>query len=395
MERVERTQVAIVGAGPAGLVLAHLLHRRGIASVVLERRSREYIENRIRAGVLEQGTVDTLVDNGVGDRIREVGLVHDGTVLRFDGRSHRIDFQALTRKSVTIYSQHDMVRDLVRARVATGEPLLFEVADVRLVDVEAAPRVRFRREGREHELLCDVIAGCDGSHGVCRSSIPRERLTVFERSYPFAWLGILADAPPSASEIIYAHHEQGFALHSMRSPKISRLYLQCAPDTDPADWSDDRIWSELATRLADRDGFALNDGPILQKAVTPMHSLVAEPMRYGQLLLAGDAAHIVPPTGAKGLNLAVADARILADALGRWFEQRDGAILDAYSETCLRRVWKVERFAWWMTSLLHRFESGPFERRIQLAELDYVTSSVAASTTLAENYVGLPLYGER
>jgi p-hydroxybenzoate 3-monooxygenase len=387
------TQVAIIGAGPAGLALAQLLHLRGIDSVVLEARSREYIESRIRAGVLEQGTVDALTAAGVGERMIRQGLVHEGILLRFAGRTHRIDLRALTGKAVMVYGQHELVRDLVAARLATGRPLVFEVEDVALASIASArPMVRFRHAGAAHELACDVIAGCDGSHGVSRSAIPADRLRVFERAFPFGWLGILADTAPSTHELIYAHHERGFALHSMRSPTVSRLYLQCAADEDPAAWRSDEIWSELAVRLA-ADGFELHPGPITHKAVTPMRSLVAEPMRHGRLFLAGDAAHIVPPAGAKGLNLAVADVCVLADALVPLFERGDATLLDRYSETCLRRVWKVERFSWWMTQLLHRLDGDEFDRRIQLAELDYVTSSTAASTTLAENYVGLPLAG--
>jgi p-hydroxybenzoate 3-monooxygenase len=387
-----RAQVAIIGAGPAGLLLAHLLHLQGIDSILIESRSREYIENRIRAGLLEQGTVDTLTESGVGERLHKLGLVHEGTLLRFAGRTHRVDFRKLTGKAVTIYSQHEVVRDLVAARIATGRPFFFEVEDVTLLDLESsAPRVRFRHNGQDHEIVCEIVAGCDGFHRVCRPAIPVDRLRVFEREYPFGWLGILAEAPPSASELVYAHHERGFALLSMRSPQVSRLYLQCAPDADLSAWSDDRIWSELSLRLADRDGFVLKDGPIVQRGVTPMRSFVVEPMQYGQLFLAGDAAHIVPPTGAKGLNLAVADIRLLAEALDAFFKRKDRSLLESYSERCLRRVWKVQRFSWWMTSLLHRFDSAEFDRRIQLAELDYLTSSTAALTTLAENYVGLPL----
>jgi len=387
-----RVQVGIVGAGPAGLLLAHLLHLRGIDSILLEARSREHIEGRVRAGVLEQGTVDTLVEAGVGERLRARGLVHEGTLLRFEGATHRIDFKELTGKAITVYGQHEVVRDLVAARIATGRPFLFEAFDVTLDGLATSrPEIRFRHGGREHRVACDVIAGCDGFHGVCRPSIPEGELRVFERALPFAWLGVLADAPPSSEEIVYANHDRGFALLSMRSKTVSRLYLQCAVDEDLEAWSDDRIWSELTLRLAERGGFALQKGPITQKAVTPLRSFVVEPMQYGRLFLAGDAAHIVPPTGAKGLNLAVADVRVLARALDAFFARGDASLLDAYSRVCLRRVWKVERFSWWMSALLHRFDGSDFDRRIQLAELDYVTSSRAAATTLAENYVGLPL----
>jgi len=387
-----RTQVGIIGAGPAGLLLAHLLHRAGIDSVILEARSREYVENRIRAGVLEHTTEDILTAAGVGARMAAEGLPHRGIHLRFAGRDHRIDFTALTGRHVMVYSQHKVVQDLIAARIATDRPILFEAEDVAVHDIATdRPRVRFRHAGSAHELHCDVIAGCDGFHGICRPSIPAEALTLFDRVYPFAWLGILAEAAPACDELIYANHERGFALLSMRSPEIVRLYLQCAPDEDLEAWSDDRIWSELAARSA-HEGFTLNQGPILQRGVTPMRSFVAEPMRHGRLFLAGDSAHIVPPTGAKGLNLAAADVAVLARALERFFRDGDQAGMDAYSATCLDRVWKAERFSWWMTSTLHRFaDHSPFDRRVQLAELSFLAGSTAAATALAENYVGLPL----
>jgi p-hydroxybenzoate 3-monooxygenase len=386
------TQVAIVGAGPAGLLLAHLLRLRGIESVVLEARSREYVEARVRAGVLEQGTVDLLSEAGVGDRLHREGLVHHGLELRFDGQGHRIDLSELTGgRAITVYGQQEVVKDLIAARLDAGGELLFEVDDVTLHDLEGeTPMVRFRHEGTEHELRCAIVAGCDGFHGVCREAIPAGTLSVFEREYPFAWLGILAEVAPSSEELIYCYHERGFALHSMRSPRLTRLYLQCAPDDDVAEWPDERIWEELRTRLATDDPWTLGEGPIVEKGITPMRSFVVEPLRYGRLFLAGDAAHIVPPTGAKGLNLAVADVRVLSEALGAWFADGDPAGLEAYSDTCLRRVWRVQHFSWWMTSMLHRFPGDdPFDERLQRSQLRYVCSSRAAATTLAENYVGL------
>jgi len=382
-------QVGIVGAGPAGLLLSHLLHRQGIGSVVLEIRSRSYLEQRVRAGVLEQGTVDLLNDCGLGARMRREGLIHHGVELRFSGRSHRIDFGELTGgRGITVYGQQEVVKDLLRAREAAGSLPRFEVADVSVADLTTErPVIRFTHGGADHELRCDVIAGCDGFHGICRPSVPDGALTEFDRTYPFGWLGILAEVAPSTDELIYARHERGFALHSMRSPTLSRFYLQCEPDADPADWPDERIWDELRVRL-DLD---LAEGPIVDKGVTPMRSYVVEPMQYGRLYLAGDAAHIVPPTGAKGLNLAVADVRVLATALGRFFTAGDDAGLRAYSETCLRRVWRAEHFSWWMTSMLHRFpDDQGFEQKLQLSQLEYVTSSAAAAASLAENYVGLP-----
>jgi p-hydroxybenzoate 3-monooxygenase len=395
--RDHRTQVGIVGAGPAGLLLGHLLHRHGIESVVLEVRSRHYVEHRIRAGVLEQGTVDLLNEAGVGERMQREGLVHGGIELRFDRRGHRIDFPALAGgRTITVYGQTEVVKDLITARLEAGAPLLFEVDDVGVHDLDAdRPAIRYTHEGEQHELRCDVIAGCDGFHGVCRPSVPDGALEEHQREYPFAWLGILAEVPPSTEELIYARHERGFALHSMRTPQLSRFYLQCDPDDDPDAWSDEQIWEELDTRL-ERDGWELNrDGPIIEKSVTPMRSFVVEPMQYGNLFLAGDAAHIVPPTGAKGLNLAVGDVRELAHGLRDWYADRDRAGLEAYSDRCLRRVWRAEHFSWWMTSMLHRFpdENAGFEARLQRAQLDYVCRSEAAATTLAENYVGF-VWGE-
>jgi p-hydroxybenzoate 3-monooxygenase len=392
-----RTQVGIIGAGPAGLVLSHLLHLHGIDSVILEVRERKYVEERVRAGVLEQGTVDLLTEMGVGERLKKEGLVHHGVHLRFGRRTHRIDFADLTGgKGVTIYSQHEVVKDLIAARLKTDGQILFEAENVKISGFEhvgngSRPRIRFRHGGAEQELECDFIAGCDGFHGICRPAVPAEALTIFERIYPFAWLGILAEAAPSMEELIYANSERGFALLSMRSPQISRLYVQCDPEEDIANWPDERTWQELHARLAADDGWKLTEGPVIQKGVTGMRSFVAEPMQYGKLFLAGDAAHIVPPTGAKGLNLAVADVRILARAFEEFYASRGTDRLERYSATCLRRVWKVQRFSWWMTSMLHRFpDENAFDPRRQLAELDYITGSRAGQTTLAENYVGLP-----
>jgi p-hydroxybenzoate 3-monooxygenase len=388
-----RTQVGIVGAGPAGLLLAQLLHLHGVDTVILERRSREYVEGRIRAGVLEQGTVDLLDAAQVGERMHKEGLVHDGIELSFRGRRHRIDFKGLTGKVVTIYGQTEVTKDLIAARLATGGEIVFEAEDVTIHDFDGKePRIRFRRNGRAKELRCDFIGGCDGFHGVCRASGPQDRLTIHERTYPFAWLGILAETPPVSPELIYCHHERGFALFSMRSPTLSRLYVQCAPDERLDEWPDERIWDELRLRLSGDAAAALRPAPALEKSVTPMRSFVAQPLRFGRLFLAGDAAHIVPPTGAKGLNLAAADVGVLARALTEFYASGRTDLIEAYSDTCLRRVWKAQRFSWWMTSMLHRFPGrNPFEDQLQLAELDYVTSSRAASTALAENYVGLPL----
>ncbi|HTR66603.1 MAG TPA: 4-hydroxybenzoate 3-monooxygenase [Terriglobales bacterium] len=388
-----RTQIGIVGAGPAGLFLSHLLHLQGIESVVLEARSREYVTERVRAGVLEQNTVDLMLQTGVGERMKREGLVHHGIELRFKGRGHRIDFQELAGgRGITIYPQAEVVRDLIDARLAAGGQVHFEVQDVSIHNFDGPkPGIRFRRNGEPAELSCDFIGGCDGFHGICRTSIPQGVLTPYERIFPFGWLGILAEAPPSSHELIYAYHERGFALLSMRSPQLSRLYLQCAHDEDIQGWPDSRIWKELHLRLA-CEGWQLDEGPIVQKGITGMRAFVVEPMQYGNLFLAGDAAHIVPPTGAKGLNLAVADVYVLSRALAEFYRSGRRDLLESYSETCLRRVWKVQRFSWWMTSMLHLFESdNPFDRRRQLGELDYVTSSRAASQSLAENYVGLPL----
>jgi p-hydroxybenzoate 3-monooxygenase len=389
----ESTQVAIVGAGPAGLMLGHLLHLRGIDSVILENRSQEYVIERVRAGVLEQGTVDLMNEVGVGERLMREGMRHDGLYFAFNGSRHHIDLAGLTGgRAITIYGQNEVVKDLIAARVATGRPLHFEVSDVRVHDAETAtPRVTYVRGGEPHEIACDVIAGCDGFHGICRPAI-EQHLQIFERTYPFAWLGILASASPSSPELVYSLHERGFALFSMRSQSVTRLYLQCAPDEDIANWPDERIWQELRTRLRTSDGWEPNQGPITQKSITPMRSFVAEPMRHGRLFLAGDAAHIVPPTGAKGLNLAMADVWRLANALVEFYSSSTEALLDSYSDRGLRRTWRAQRFSWWMTSMLHRGDDeNPFDLRRQLADLEYLVSSRAAMTSLAENYVGIPL----
>jgi len=388
-----RTQVGIVGAGPAGLTLARLLERAGIESVVIEARSREYVEQRIRAGVLEQGTADLLSDAGVGERMRREGIVHHGIELQFAGERHRIALSDLAGgRSIVIYGQTEVVKDLVAARVASGLPLLFEVEGVSVGELDTdQPRVGFSQDGAAHELECDFVAGCDGFHGVCRPSMPAGALRTFEREYPYGWLGILAAVAPSNDELVYAHHERGFALLSLRSPELSRLYLQCAPDEDIDLWPDDRIWEELQARLG-IDGWKLHEGPILEKGVTGMRSFVAEPMQYGRLFLAGDAAHIVPPTGAKGLNLAMADVRVLAEAAEHWYRTGSEEQLDRYSQECLRRVWRAEHFSWWMTAMLHKLPGDdPFDVRLQLSQLRYVTSSEAAARSLAENYVGLEL----
>jgi p-hydroxybenzoate 3-monooxygenase len=388
-----RTQIGIVGAGPAGLVLSHLLHLQGIESVILERRSRAYIEERVRAGVLEQGTVDLLIESGVGARLQREGLIHHGIELRFNRRGHRINMYELTGgKAITVYAQHEVIKDLVAARLEAGGRIIFEAEGVSVHGFDGeSPAIRFRAAGRDDEIQCDYIAGCDGFHGVCRPSIPAGALTEFDHTYPFGWLGILAEAPPSSKELIYSYHDRGFALLSMRTPEISRLYIQVPHDEDINAWPDDRIWAELQTRLASDGDWKLTEGPVIQKGIAEMRSYVVEPMQYGKLFLAGDAAHIVPATGAKGLNLAVADVRIMAQAFAEFYTSGKTRLLEKYSETCLRRVWKAQRFSWWMTTTLHRFDAhSPFDRRRQIAELDYVTGSRAAMTSLAENYVGLP-----
>ena len=389
-----RIAVGIVGAGPAGLMLGHLLHLHGIDSVIIENRSEPYVIDRVRAGVLEQGTVDLMNEVGVADRLNVEGLRHRGVYLAFNGERHHIPMEELTGgRAITVYGQNEVVKDLIAARRATGRPLQFDVSDVSVSALDTdRPTVHYIVDGTRHDLECDFIAGCDGFHGACRPSIPAEQLIIYERTYPFAWLGILATAAPSSEELVYSLHDRGFALFSMRSPTVTRLYLQVPPDEDIGEWPDDRIWSELKLRLRTHDGWEPNAGPITQKSVTPMRSFVAEPMRYGRLFLAGDAAHIVPPTGAKGLNLAMADVWRLAEALSAHYSAAADDALDAYSDRGLRRTWLAQRFSWWMTSMLHKSDSdNPFDYRRQLAELDYLVSSRAAMTSLAENYVGRPL----
>jgi p-hydroxybenzoate 3-monooxygenase len=386
-----RTQVGIVGAGPAGLLLSHLLARAGIDSVVLEARSRSYVEQRLRAGVLEHPTVELLREVGLAERLDREGMSHEGISLRFEGASHRIDFADLVGRGITVYGQQEVVKDLIAARLADGGDLRFGVSDVTLDGLADAPVIGYTDgDGQRHELHCDVVAGCDGFHGISRGAFTPE---VFDREYPYAWLGVLAKAAPTHHELVYSHHPNGFALYSMRTPEITRLYLQVSPDTDIADWSDARIWDELATRHA-AEGFTLNEGPVLEKGVTGMRSVVTEPMRHGRLFLAGDAAHIVPPTGAKGMNLAIADVRVLAEALTGFLTRGDESGVDAYSDTCLQRVWRAEHFSWWMTSMLHVAPDGDaFHRRLQLSQLRYTVASRAAATSLAENYTGLPYGG--
>jgi p-hydroxybenzoate 3-monooxygenase len=389
-----RTQVGIVGGRPAGLLLSHLLHLEGIESMVLERRSREDLETTVRAGVLEHGTAELLKSVGVGEKMEREGSVHHGIELRFDCRGHRIDFADLTDGlSITIYGQQEVVKDLIRTRLEDGGKVLFEAQaeSVQGLDTDS-PKIRYLADGEEGEISCDYVAGCDGFLGVCRTEIPGDARTEYTRTYPFGWFGILVEGPPSTEELIYTLHDRGFALVSTRSPEIQRLYFQCDPQDDTDEWPDEMIWDELSTRLATHDGWELAGGNIFQKDIVQMRSFVCEPMQHGRLFLTGDAAHIVPPTGAKGMNLAVADVRILARALTEFYKSGATGPLDAYSETCLRRVWRAQRFSWWMTSMLHRFDrSDPFQLKVQQAELDYVTGSRAASTTIAENYVGAAL----
>jgi p-hydroxybenzoate 3-monooxygenase len=385
-----RTQVGIVGAGPAGLLLSQLLHLQGIESVVLEQRDRDYVEQRVRAGVLEHGSAEMLREAGVGERMDTEGMPHEGTELRFDRRGHRIDFRELTGRHITVYGQQEIVKDLIAARLSAGGDVRFAIDDVSLCDLDGnRPRIDFVEDGERRTLECDFVAGTDGFHGVCREYIPDQ--VVHERHYPFAWLGILAEAPASSSELIYARHEQGFALHSMRTPEIIRMYLQVHPEEDIDGWSDERIWAELQTRLSTVEGFHLTEGTILDKSITPMRSFVATPMQYGRLLLAGDAAHIVPPTGAKGMNLAMSDVRVLSRALGAYYDARREDLLAAYTESALWRVWRATHFSWWMTTMLHVDpREDAFGHQLARAQLEYVTSSRAMETSFAENYTGMP-----
>jgi p-hydroxybenzoate 3-monooxygenase len=388
--RSVRTQVAIIGAGPAGLMLAHLLHRDGVESVILEARTRDYVEHRVRAGLLEQNTVALLAETGVGDRLERTGMRHRGIYLRTPNWTHHIDMQELTGRAIWIYGQQEVVKDLIEARLSYGGSLEFEVENVELHDIDGEhPRVIYTGRSGRVEIGCDFIAGCDGFHGICRPAAPEGVLVGYERTYSFAWLGVLAEAAPTTDELIYSWNPRGFSLYSMRSPTISRLYLQVAADERVEDWSDDRIWSELQMRMT-APGWEVGEGPIIDKSITPMRSFVCEPMQHGRLLLAGDAAHIVPPTGAKGLNLAIHDVYLLAGALRDVFRRGDRSGLETYSARCLRRVWRAQDFSTYMTTLLHRLDGGAFEENVQLARLEYVRTSTAAAASLAENYSGLP-----
>ena len=392
----ERTQVGIVGAGPAGLLLSHLLHLHGIDSIVVEARSRAYVENRVRAGVLEQGSVVILREAGLDTRLRREGLVHEGIQIQIGEHRHRLDLKELTGgKVITVYGQQEVVKDLIAQRLADKGAILFEAENAAVHDFEAErARITFTRAGEQGEIACDFIAGCDGFHGVCRPSIPQGAITVYDRVYPFAWLGILAKAEPASEEVIYVNHPRGFALSSMRSHEVARLYLQCRPDENLELWPDARIWEELHRRLRTAAGDTVHEGTVLEKGVTGMRSFVTEPMRHGRLFLAGDAAHIVPPTGAKGMNLAVADVHVLSEALSAFYRENRTDLLDGYSATCLKRVWRAEHFSWFMTSMLHKFpDEDGFGQRLQRSQLDYVVSSRAAAQSLAENYVGMP-YGK-
>jgi p-hydroxybenzoate 3-monooxygenase len=386
-----RTQVAIIGAGPSGLLLSQLLHQHGVDSVILERQSREYVAGRIRAGVLEQGTVDLLVQANVGARMLSERLVHDGFALGFAGKSFRVDLKSLTGDAVSVYGQTEVTKDLMETRLAAGGRLIFGAQDVSVEGLDRThPTARYFQGGRTHTLTCDFVAGCDGYHGVCRRSIPIQALQSFERIYPFGWLGILADVPPAAQELIYSNHERGFALCSMRSLHRSRYYVQCGLEENLEAWTDVRFWDELRRRLPASVAEAVITGPSIEKSIAPLRSFVVEPLKFGRLFLVGDAAHIVPPTGAKGLNLAAADVRVLYRALVEYYRTGREELIDRYSDQCLRRIWKAVRFSWWFTSITHKFSDDPFSHRLQLAELDYLTGSSAALTSVAENYVGLP-----
>jgi p-hydroxybenzoate 3-monooxygenase len=393
MTRTTRTQVAIIGSGPAGLMLAALLANAGIDSVVIDRQSREHIEGRIRAGVLEWGTVEAMIEAGVGDRMLAEGLPHNGFDIAFDGDRFRVDLKGLTGKRVMVYGQTEVTRALIDKRLKDNRPIIFSAENVQPHDLSTdAPRVTYELDGEKHEISCDFVAGCDGFHGVCRQSIPSDILKTFERFYPFGWLGILVEKPPVSHELIYANHERGFALCSMRSETRSRYYVQCPIDDRVDDWSDARFWDELSIRIGPDAAANLETGDSFEKSIAPLRSFVAEPMRHGRLFLAGDAAHIVPPTGAKGLNLAIADVRLLSRALIESINNGNKSWADRYSTDCLRRVWKVERFSWFMSTMLHQFsDMSPFEKRMQRAEFDHITGSETAARSLAENYVGLPL----
>jgi len=386
-----RTQVAIIGAGPSGLLLSRLLQLHGVDNIVLERQTSEYVASRIRAGVLESGTVDLLLQADVGARMLEERLVHEGFALGFAGQDFRVDLKRFTGSVVSVYGQTEVTKDLLAAHVANGSKLIFEATQVAVEGLDGSrPTVRYVRDGKAHEISCDFVAGCDGYHGVCRQSVPPGALKTFERIYPFGWLGVLADVPPAAHELVYSNHERGFALCSMRSTTRSRYYVQCGLDEKLEAWPDSRFWDELRMRLPGAVAEAVVTGPSIEKSIAPLRSFVVEPLRFGRLFLVGDAAHIVPPTGAKGLNLAAADVRVLYHALVEYYRTGGTEFIDRYSERALRRIWKAVRFSWWFTSLMHKFSEDPFNHRLQLAELDYLTGSDAALTSLAENYVGLP-----
>ncbi|MBT3990569.1 MAG: 4-hydroxybenzoate 3-monooxygenase [Rhodospirillaceae bacterium] len=388
-----RVQVGIIGAGPSGLLLSQLLHLQGIETIVLERRTGDYVLGRIRAGVLEQGMVDLLHEAKAGERMAKEGLIHDGFEIIFNGKRHRIDLKGLTGGDVvTVYGQTEVTKDLMDARAAMGGQIVYEAENVQILDLESdAPKLTYQKDGTSHEVTCDYIVGCDGYHGVSRKTMPQDILREFERVYPFGWLGILSETKPVSDELIYVNDKRGFALCSMRSETRSRYYIQCAFDEDLEEWTDDRFWDELRARLPEETASQLETGPSIEKSIAPLRSFVAEPMRHGRLMLAGDAAHIVPPTGAKGLNLAASDIYYAANALLEYFKEGSEDGLNNYSHNCLRRIWKGERFSWWMTTLLHRFpDESPFDRRIQAAELEYLKESQATQKALAENYVGLP-----